>query len=53
LTIIVVAAASVLNVVATAAGVVTASVLTIIGTAGVLAVTMPAAAAVTGRVLLE
>jgi len=47
LTIVMVAAASVLNIVATAAGVVTASVLTIIRTTGVLAITMPAAAAVT------
>jgi len=48
-----VAAAGVLNVVATATGIVTASVLTVVGTAGVLAITVPAAAAVTGRVLLE
>jgi len=48
-----VAAAGVLNIVATAAGVVTASILTIVGTAGVLAVTVPAAAAMTGQVLLE
>jgi len=48
-----VAAAGVLNVIVTAAGVVTASVLTVVGTAGILAVTMPAAAAMTGRVLLE
>jgi len=53
LTVIMVAAASVLNVIATAAGVVTASVLTIIGTTGVLAVTVPAAAAMTSQVLLE
>jgi len=48
-----VAAAGILNIVATATGIVTASVLTVIGTAGILAVTVPAAAAVTGRVLLE
>jgi len=48
-----VAAASVLNVVTTAAGIVTASVLTVVRTAGILAITVPAAAAVTGRVLLE
>jgi len=48
-----VAAAGVLNIVTTAAGIVTASVLTVIGTAGILAVTVPAAAAMTGRVLLE
>jgi hypothetical protein len=53
LTVVVVAAAGILNIVTTAAGVVTASVLTIVGTAGILAVTMPAAAAMTGRVLLE
>jgi len=53
LTVIVVAAAGVLNVVVTAAGVVTASILTVVGTAGILAVTMPAAAAMTSRVLLE
>jgi len=48
-----VAAAGILNVVATATGIVTASILTIIGTAGVLAVTVPAAAAMTSQVLLE
>jgi len=53
LTIIMVAAAGILNVVATATGIVTASILTIIGTAGVLAVTVPAAAAMTSQVLLE
>jgi len=53
LTVVVVAAAGVLNVIATAAGIVTASVLTVIGTAGILAITVPAAAAMTGRVLLE
>jgi len=47
LTVIVVAAAGVLNVVATAAGVVTASVLTVVRTTGILAITVPAAAAVT------
>ena len=53
LTIIMVAAAGILNVVMTAAGIVTASILTIVGTAGVLAVTVPAAAAMTSRVLLK
>jgi len=53
LTVVVIAAAGILNVVATAAGVVTAGVFTVIATAGVLAVAVPAAAAVAGRVLLE